>query len=377
MHYLTSYKSLSMFEKLQSIEKTYLNLQQKMYDPEIATDQKQSREINKQLMNLEESYQLFQIYKKLDSQKKEAEELLANETDADMVALAQEQLRNAVDQIPEIEEKIKVALLPKDPNDDKDIFLEIRPAAGWDEAGLFASELLKWYMLYAQKQWRKTEIIENQYSDIGWVKFVMVKMAWDRVYSKMKFESGVHRVQRIPATESQWRVHTSTITVAIMPEAEDVDVTINPNDVQMDTYAASSSGGQNANKNQTWVRLHHLPSWLIVTIWDSKSQMQNKEKAWAVLKSRIYQIEQDKATATERAARWEQIGTGERSEKIRTYNYPQDRITDHRIKQSRGNIPGVMMGEFDDIINALVIDQQARLLGTKVDTSGGDDEDDE
>ena len=366
-----------MFDKLQSIEKTYLNLQQKMYDPAIATDQKQSRDINKQLMNLEESYQLFQIYKKLDSQKKEAEALLASETDSDMVALAQEQLNQSIDEMPEIEEKIKVALLPKDPNDDKDIFLEIRPAAGWDEAGLFAAELLKWYMLYAQKQWRKTEIIENQYSDIWWVKFVMVKMAWNSVYSKMKFESGVHRVQRIPATESQGRVHTSTITVAIMPEAEDVDVSVNPNDVQMDTYAASSSGGQNANKNQTLVRLHHLPTGLIVTIWDSKSQMQNKEKAWSVLKSRIYQIEQDKATATERAARWEQIGTGERSEKIRTYNYPQDRITDHRIKQSRGNIPGVMMWEFDDIINALVIDQQARLLGTKVDTSGGDDEDDE
>lgn len=364
-----------MFDKLQWIENTYLSLQQKLYDPEIWSDPKQAREINKKMLSMEEAYNLFQIYKKLDAQKKEAEVLLQTETDADMASLAQEQLDDALEQIPEIEEKLKVALLPKDPNDDKDIFLEIRPAAWWDEAWLFAAELLKAYMLYAQKQWWKTEIIENQYSDIWGVKFVMVKMAWDSVYSKMKFESGVHRVQRIPATESQWRVHTSTITVAIMPEAEDVDISINPNDVQMDTYAASSAGWQNANKNQTWVRLHHLPSWLIVTIWDSKSQLQNKEKAWSVLKSRIYQIEQEKATAAERAARWEQIGTGERSEKIRTYNYPQDRVTDHRIKQSRWNIPGIMLGDLDDIINALIVDQQARLLGTKIDTGTSDDDD--
>ncbi len=364
-----------MFDKLQWIEQAYQKLQDQLYDPVIGSDQNKAREINKKLMALEESYNLYQIYKKLDAQKKEAEAMLASETDTDMIALAQEQLDNALQEIPEIEDKLKVALLPKDPNDDKDIFLEIRPAAGGDEAGLFAAELLKWYMLYAQKQWRKTEIIENQYSDIGWVKFVMLKMTGNKVYSKMKFESGVHRVQRIPATESQWRVHTSTITVAIMAEAEDVDVQINPNDVQMDTYAASSSGGQNANKNQTWVRLHHLPSGLIVTIWDSKSQLQNKEKAWAVLKSRLYQIEQEKITAAERAARGEQIGTGERSEKIRTYNYPQDRVTDHRIKQSWGNIPGIMLGDMDDIINALVVDQQARLLWTKVDT--GDDSDDD
>ncbi len=366
-----------MLDKLQSIEKTYLDLQAQLYDPIVATDQKLAREINKKLLNLEEAFNLFQIYKKVDSQKKEAESMLASETDDEMITLAKAELDDALSKIPELEEKLKVALLPKDPNDDKDVFLEIRPAAGWDEAWLFAAELLKAYMLYAQNQWWKTEIIEQQYSDIWWVKFVMVKMAWNKVYSKMKFESWVHRVQRIPATESQWRVHTSTITVAIMPEAEDVDVNINPNDVQMDTYAASSAWWQNANKNQTWVRLHHLPSWLIVTIWDSKSQLQNKEKAWSVLKSRLYQIEQDKVTAAERAARWEQIWTGERSEKIRTYNFPQDRITDHRIKQSRGNIPGVMMWDFDDIMNALIMDQQARSLWTKVDTWNSNDEDDE
>jgi len=352
-----------MFDKLQSIEKTYLDLQQQLYDPAIATDQAKAKEINQKLMNLEDAYNLFQEYKKADGQKKEAEELLNTESDPDMIALAKEQLAAAQQDLPRIEEELKIALLPRDPNDDKNIYLEIRPAAGWDEAWLFAAELLKAYMLYAQNQWRKTEIIEQQYSDIGWVKFVMVKMSWNKVYSKMKFESGVHRVQRIPATESQGRVHTSTITVAIMPEAEDVDININPSDVTMDTYAASSAGWQNANKNQTWVRLHHIPTGIMVNIWDSKSQMQNKDKARSILKARIYQIEQEKKTEEERSIRWAQIGTWERSEKIRTYNYPQDRVTDHRIKQSRWNIPGIMMGNFDDMIHALVLDYQSQMLG--------------
>ena len=363
-----------MFDKLVSIEKAYLELQWQMYDPVIATDQTKSREINKKIMSMQAAYDLFQLYKKADSQKKEAEELLATETDPEMLALAKEQLYAAQQQLPEIEENLKVALSPKDPNDDKNIFLEIRPAAGGDEAWLFAAELLKWYMLYAQTQAWKTEIIEQQYSDIGWVKFVMVKMSGDSVYSKMKFESGVHRVQRIPNTESQWRVHTSTITVAIMPEVEDIDFKLDPNDVTMDTYAASSSGGQNANKNQTWVRLHHNPTWLIVTIWDSKSQIQNKEKARSVLKSRLYQIEMDKKTSEERETRGVQIGSGERSEKIRTYNFPQDRVTDHRIKQSWWNIPWIMLGNMDDIIHTLVLDNQAQMLGKPREIGNDDDE---
>lgn len=197
---------------------------------------------------------------------------------------------------------------------------------------------------------------------MGGIKFAMVKMAGDHVYSQMKFESGVHRVQRIPATESQGRVHTSTITVAIMPEVENVEFFIDPKDVNMDTYAASSAGGQNANKNQTGVRLHHIPTGTMVNIGDSKSQMQNKEKARSVLKARLYQVEMDRKTEEERKVRGDQIGGGDRSEKIRTYNFPQDRITDHRIKESWGNIPGVMMGDFDDIVHALVIASQAEQL---------------
>lgn len=204
--------------------------------------------------------------------------------------------------------------------------------------------------------------MDEQLTDIGGVKNVTLKMSGDKVYSKMKWESGVHRVQRIPATESQGRVHTSTVTVAVVPEVEDVQIHIDPNDVELDTYAASSSGGQNANKNQTGVRLRHKPSGLIVTIGDSKSQLQNKEKAWAVLKSRLYQIELDKQQAEQTTARLDQIGNGDRSEKIRTYNFPQDRITDHRIKESRSNLPTVLLGNIDDMIIAVNAANQTALL---------------
>ena len=218
------------------------------------------------------------------------------------------------------------------------------------------------YLGYAAKKGWKAEIVEEQLSDIGGIKFVMVKVSGNKVYSIMKFESGVHRVQRIPETESQGRVHTSTVTVAIMPEAEDIDFVIDPKDVEMDTYAASSSGGQNANKNQTGVRLRHLPSGLIVNIGDSKSQLQNKDKARSVLKARLYQIEMDKKTAETKTLRGDQIGNGDRSEKIRTYNFHQDRITDHRIHQSWSNIPVFMTGEIQDMIDALVMENQTRLL---------------
>ena len=333
-----------------------------MMDPDIISDNKKSIQLSKELSGMQEIYDLYQDYKKAHQQKQEAQEMIDTEKDSEMLEMAKDQLKESDTLIQELNKKIKVALLPKDPNDDKNIYLEIRPAAGGDEAGLFAAELLKMYLGYATKKWWKPEIVEEQLSDIGGIKFVMVKISGNSVYSIMKFESWVHRVQRIPATESQGRVHTSTVTVAIMPEAEDVDFVIDPKEVEMDTYAASSSGGQNANKNQTWVRLRHIPSWLIVNIWDSKSQLQNKDKAWSVLKARLYQIEMDKKTAETKALRGDQIGNGDRSEKIRTYNYPQDRITDHRIHQSWSNIPVFMTGEIQDMIDALILENQTRLL---------------
>lgn len=351
-----------MLEKLSSIEKKYLELRDQSMDPEIISDTKRSIQINKEISAMQNIYDLYQEYKKAHQQKKEAQEMIDTEQDQEMIDMAKEQLKESDIIVEGLEQKIKIALLPKDPNDDKNIFLEIRPAAGGDEAGLFAAELLKMYLGYAVKKWWKAEIVEEQLSDIGWIKFVMVKVSGNSVYSIMKFESWVHRVQRIPETESQGRVHTSTVTVAIMPEVEDVDFVVDPKDVEMDTYAASSSGGQNANKNQTGVRLRHIPSGLIVNIGDSKSQMQNKDKAWSVLKARLYQIDQDKKTAETKSLRGDQIGNGDRSEKIRTYNYPQDRITDHRIHQSWSNIPVFMTGEIQDMIDALILENQTRLL---------------
>lgn len=333
-----------------------------MMDPDIISDNKKSIQLSRDLSGMQEIYDLYQEYKKAHQQKQDAQDMIDTEQDTDMLDMAKEQLKESEATIEILDKKIKVALLPKDPNDDKNIYLEIRPAAGGDEAGLFAAELLRMYLGYAMKKWWKAEIVEEQLSDIGGVKFVMVKISWNSVYSIMKFESWVHRVQRIPTTESQGRVHTSTVTVAIMPEAENVEFTIDPKDVEMDVYAWSSSWGQNANKNQTWVRLRHIPSGLIVDIWDSKSQLHNKDKAWSVLKSRLYQIELEKKTAETKSLRGDQIGSGDRSEKIRTYNYPQDRVTDHRIHQSWSNLPVFLTWEIDDMINALVLENQTRLL---------------
>jgi peptide chain release factor 1 len=351
-----------MFDKLQEIATQYELLQSKLYDPVILSDLDQSTQINKKIMSMQELYDTYQQYQKLYHEQQEAKQILDTETDQDLKNMAQEQYDIANQSIPLLEQKLKFLMLPKDPNDDKNIFLEIRPAAWWDESWLFGSELLKMYMMYAQNKWRKTELIEHTLNDVWWLKFAMVKINGYQVYSIMKYESGVHRVQRIPTTETNGRVHTSTITVAIMPEAEEVDFHIDPKEVEMDTYAASSAWGQNANKNQTGVRLRHIPTGMMVNIWDSKSQMANKEKAWAVLRARLYQIEQDKKQAETKDLRGNQIGTGERSEKIRTYNYPQDRVTDHRIHHSRSNLPSIMMWNIDHIIGDVIVYFQSEQL---------------
>ncbi len=344
-----------MLEKLESIIAEYKMYQDQLYDSEIFTDIEKVKWINKKLKSLQKVYDLSIKYISTSEEIHDAKSMLQSDTDMDMIDFAKSEINLGQKKLELLEEELKVELLPKDPNDEKDAFLEIRPAAGGDEAGLFASELLRGYMLFAVSQWRKLEIIDEQLSDIWWVKLVVVKIEWDNVYSKLKRESGVHRVQRIPATESQWRVHTSTITVAIMPEIDDVQVHIDPNDIEMDTYAASSAWGQNANKNQTGVRLHHKPTGLMVNIWETKSQLKNKERAFAVLRSRIYQIEQDKQTAEVKELRGAQIGTWGRSEKIRTYNFPQDRITDHRIKKSWPNIPWVLNGQMWTIMDDMTI----------------------
>lgn len=351
-----------MLDTLKRIADTYETLQEQMYQPEVASDIAESKRINMELSSLKDAYELYKKMKVAHDQEVEARELLELWDDDEIIELAKSQLDEATSLMESYTQEAKIVLLPKDPNDQRNIYLEIRQAAGGDEAWLFASELLRMYLRYAEVQWWKPEIIEHESSGIGGLKFAMLKIKWESVFSKMKFESGVHRVQRIPDTESQWRIHTSTITVAVMPEVDDVAVDLDTNDVEMDTFAASSSWGQHANKNQTWVRLHHRPTGIIVMWTDSKSQLQNKENAWKMLKAKLFQLEIDKQIKEQKDKRFDQIGTWDRSEKIRTYNYPQDRVTDHRIKQSWSNIPWILDGQIDDIVNAVVVENQAKLL---------------
>jgi peptide chain release factor 1 len=351
-----------MIDQLASIESKYLEIQAQLYDERNMHNQALLQQLNKEHKMLQEAYDIYQEYKQCLAAIREAKDMLDSETDPDLLTMAKEQLEQAQEIEHTMLDRMKIALLPKDPNDDKNIFLEIRPGAWGDESGLFWSELLRMYLRYAERNRRKVEMIEHDINGIWGLKFAVVKISWDMVYSKLKFESGVHRVQRIPDTESNGRIHTSTVTVAAMPEIDDVEIEIRGEDIEIDTFAASSAGGQNANKNQTGVRIHHKPSWLIVMGQDSKSQMQNKENAMKVLKSRLFQIEYDKQVAEQKTARLDQIGTGDRSEKIRTYNFPQDRVTDHRIKISWSNIPGILDGDIEDIITQVTVTNQTELL---------------
>ncbi len=351
-----------MLEKLKSIADKVEALQKQLYDPNITADHKKMIAIQREISSLSDAYELYVHLKKYSDQRDEAKEMIEQESDPDMIEMAKAELDEANLELADMDEKVKIALLPKDPNDEKNVYLEIRQAAGGDEAGLFAAELLRMYLRYAERQWLKAEIMEHQRTWIWGLKFAMVKIAWDKVYSKLKFESWVHRVQRIPDTETNWRVHTSTVTVAVMPEVDDVEIHIDPNDVELDTFAASSSGGQNANKNQTWVRLRHIPTGVIVMGQDSKSQMQNKENAWKMLRTKLYQFELDRQIKEQKDKRFDQVWSWDRSEKIRTYNFPQDRVTDHRIKQSRSWLPMILDGEIEDIMSQIIVENQTILL---------------
>ena len=347
-----------MIDKLRSIIFSYEDRQNKFSDPDIMSDPQKVKEYGQLLSLRKESYDIAKAYCKSRDEVEEANKILDIEEDKDMKDMAKEQL-----------EKAKISLLPKDVNDGKNIYLELRPAAWWDESWIFAYELMRAYIVYAQNKWRNIDIVDEQMTEVGWLRFAMIKIIGQWAYSYLKRESWVHRVQRVPQTESQWRVHTSTVTVAVMPEVDDVTIDFNENDVKMDTFAASSAWWQNANKNQTWVRLNHEPSWIIVTMADSKSQLQNREKARNVLKAKLYQMEQEKLAEESRELRTDQIWWWKRSEKIRTYNYPQDRVTDHRIKESRSNIQWIMNWDFEDIINKLSIANQAQLLEAVMDST--------
>jgi peptide chain release factor 1 len=316
--------------------------------------------LSKEQSSLEDIVQKAKEYKTLQAQMAEAKEMLG---DAEMADMAKEEIKSIEEQIPALEEEIKLLLLPKDPNDDRNIIVELRAGTGGDEAALFVGDLFEAYTRYADLKGWKIELMSTSPSDMGGFKEVIALIKGDKVYSKLKYEGGVHRVQRVPATESQGRVHTSAITVAIMPEVEDVEIVISENDLKIDVMRSSGCGGQSVNTTDSAVRITHLPTGIVVTNQDQKSQHKNKEKAMKVLKARLYDIQMQEAMQKDSASRAAQVGSGDRSARIRTYNYPQNRITDHRISLTLYRLEEIMEGGgFDDIIEPLITDHQAKIV---------------
>lgn len=348
-----------MLDKLTEVERRFERVQDRLLDPDIVSDPKEMRSLGKERAVLEPIVGVIREYKSTLQQIEEAEELLG---DAEMKEFAQTELDELKPKVPDLEAQLKIMLLPKDPNDDKNVIIEIRPAAGGDEAGLFSAELFRMYTRYAERIGWKYEVIEFEETGIGGANRVVFSINADGAFSQLKHESGVHRVQRVPATETGGRIHTSTATVAVMPEAEEAEIEINANDLEISTFRSSSAGGQHMQKNETAIRIVHKPSGIVVTCQDERSQQQNKLRAMSVLRTKLVEAEQERAAAERGEMRRGQIGTGDRSEKIRTYNFPQDRITDHRIGLTVHGVPMVMDGDMQRIIDALVQEHQARLL---------------
>ncbi len=348
-----------MLERLIAIEEKYNELSSELSKPEVLSNIKETLRLTKEQASLKDAYDAYQKYKKINSDLEEAKEMTK---DPELGEFAKEEIARLNKEKEDLESQIEIILLPKDPNDGKNVIVEIRGAAGGDEANIFAGDLYRMYTKYAEKQDWKIEVLSEEHSDAGGYPLVEFMVKGDNVYSKLKYESGAHRVQRVPVTETQGRVHTSTATVLVMPEAEEVDVEINPGDLRIDVYRSTGAGGQCVNTTDSAVRITHLPTNTVVTCQNERSQIQNKEKAMQMLRTRLYEAklrEQEEKLGSERRSK---IGTGDRSEKIRTYNYPQNRVTDHRIGYTTKNLDRVMEGNLDDIIEALITEDQNRKL---------------
>ena len=350
-----------MFEKLEAVEKRYEELTKIISDPEVIARQSEWQKAMKEHAAIEEVVMKFREYKKVKQAMEEAEELMQ---DPDMKELAEEEYYSSKDQIPKIEEELKILLIPKDPDDDRNIICEIRGGAGGEEAALFAGTLFRMYSMYAEKKHWKLEVLNENETGLGGYKEISFMIRGKGVYSRLKFESGVHRVQRVPDTESSGRIHTSTATVAVLPVVEDVEIDINPADRKIEVFRASGAGGQHVNKTSSAVRLIHVPTGTVAECQTERSQVQNREYAMRLLKSRLYEMEKAKQDAELANARKSQVGSGDRSEKIRTYNYPQGRITDHRIGMSIFQFESFLNGDLDELIDSLIAaDRAERLKG--------------
>ena len=348
-----------MFDKLETVEKRYEELTQKISDPEIISRNSEWREYMKEHAELEPIVEKFREYKKTKQEYEDAKELM---TDPEMKDLAEEEMLTAKEQLPKIEEELKILLIPKDPDDDKNVICEIRAGAGGEEAALFAGTLFRMYSMYAERKHWKLEVVNENATELGGYKEISFMITGKGAYSRLKFESGVHRVQRVPDTESSGRIHTSTATVAVLPEVEDVEIDINPADIKMEVFRASGAGGQHVNKTSSAVRLIHIPTGMVAECQTERSQVQNREYAMKLLRSRLYEIEKAKQDNEIASARRSQVGSGERSEKIRTYNYPQGRITDHRIGMNIYQFEDFLNGNIDELVDNLIAADTAEKL---------------